>query len=234
MPKGPIQRYIPYEGFLAHEYKMALKTEANVITNSKHMQQVLKQMFGVASRVIYPPVKVPSKSVQHRRGSYYITVSRLDNTKEIALLIHACNTLRVPLKIVGIGNDEQYVQYLHTIAGNTVEFLGFRSDTEIQQLYIDAIAFLFSPHNEDFGIAPVEAMAHGVPVIAYYGGGAKETVIEGKTGTFFYNHTPESLVDTIRKFSPGKYNSKVLYSESRKFSEERFHREIKHLVKSFF
>lgn len=224
--KTPIQKVIHYERFVGREYKRALMNSSTLVANSKHTQKMLKQMFGVSSVVIYPPVSRPSKPPKHNRGSYYLTVSRLDDTKEIELVIQACNLLRVPLKIVGIGNDPQYVNYLHTIAGPTVEFLGFRSDGEIQRLYIDAIAFLFSPRAEDFGLAPVEAMAHGVPVVAYHGGGAKETVIPGKTGEFFYEYTKEVLMRAIRTFDPSRYSPKVMHATALQYSEERFQKEM--------
>lgn len=229
-PQVPTQKVFPYERFLARQYEQALKGPACLITISEHMQQMLKQMFGVSSGIIYPPVGVPNKPMEHNKGLYYLTVTRLDDTKDVEILIHACSQLSVPLKIVGKGSDEQYMRYLCSIAGPTIDFLGFLEDSEIQHLYSNAIAFLFSPHAEDFGIAPVEAMAHGVPIISYYGGGAKETVVAGKTGAFFYNHTPESLIDAILKFSPDTYSSTVLFNESKKFSEKRFHREIRKLV----
>ncbi|MBI4065116.1 glycosyltransferase [Candidatus Gottesmanbacteria bacterium] len=228
----PTQKIFPYEPFIRREYRDSLLSSPYVVTNSKHTQKMLKQMFGVSSVVLYPPVFLPKTPPKHNKGLYYLTVCRLDDTKEIETVIQACNILRAPLKIVGTGNDERYVNHLRIMAGPTVEFLGFRSDSEIDHLYVDAIAFLFSPRAEDFGIAPVEALAHGAPVIAYYGGGAKETVIEGITGTFFQKYTPEALVGAIRRHKPGLFNSRVLYNYAKQFSEKRFHKEMKQLIDS--
>ncbi len=233
-PKTILQKYIPYERFLSDRYKQAINNSPYVVANSKHMQQMLKLMFGVSSRVIYPPVVIPKRLARRNKGAYCLMVCRLDEMKGIEIVIQACNRLRMPLKIVGIGSDEKYVYHLHKIAGSTIEFLGFRSDLEIHNLYENTIAFLFATRAEDFGVSPVEAMAHGVPVIAFYGGGAKETVVEGKTGSFYYEYTLESLAETIRKFSPDSYDPRALYLQATKFSEERFHKQIRLLINSLF
>src|SRR3989344_3799334 len=115
-------------------------------------------------------------------GYDFIIVSRLDKCKNIELAIKACNVLKAPLKIVGRSVYQKYELFLRSIANSNVEFLGMKSDEEIAKLYESAIGFIFTAKNEDFGIAPVEAMAYGVPVIAHYSGGLKEVLLEGKTG----------------------------------------------------
>jgi glycosyltransferase involved in cell wall biosynthesis len=229
---NPTQKVIPYTKCLAEQYEKALKGGAHVVTISHHIQQLLQRMFKVPSDIIYPPVTIPLRPPSRHTGLYYLTVCRLDDTKEIEILIFACSQMNVPLKIVGSGTDNQYVHYLRSLAGPTVEFLGFQDDSKVQQLYKHAIAFLFSPRDEDFGIAPIEAMAHGVPVIAYHGGGAKETVVEGKTGTFFYSYTPEALMEAIRRYKPERFNPETLYNYAKQFDEKRFHKEMKQLIDS--
>jgi len=66
-------------------------------------------------------------------------------------------------------------------------------------------AFVF-PGLEDFGIAPVQAMAAGRPVIAYAGGGALDYVVEGVTGVFFQEQTPESLAEAVRRFDESAFD----------------------------
>lgn len=232
--KVPTQKYIHYERYLATQYESALKKGDCVVANSRYTQHALGVMFSVSSQVIYPPITIPKKPVIHRKGSYYLTVSRLDETKELEIVICACSSLSVPLKIVGTGSDELYVKHLHRMAGPTIEFLGFLEDAEVNRLYRGAKAFLFSPRAEDFGMAPAEAMANGVPVIAYRGGGVVESVKEGMTGAFFHSYTPESLMDAIQKFSPKDYHVSALQKQADKFSERIFHTKIKNIVDGFF
>src|SRR5262249_4794780 len=104
------------------------------------------------------------------------------------------------LLVVGTGPE---ARRLAAIAGPTVEFLGWRSDAEVAQLYARARAVLFPPM-EDFGIVPLEAMAAGRPVVAFGGGGASETLVDvgapgeaPPTGVFFREQTVDAVVDAM-------------------------------------
>lgn len=216
-----------HENLLISRYRNALITSKYILANSHYTQYILKQYFKVNSTVLYPPVKIPKIINSKKIKKYFITVGRLDRIKYIDLAIHACNRLQLQFKIVGIGRE---LNNLRRIAGPTIEFLGFIDDKKMDSLYQHAIAFLFCAKNEDFGIAPVEAMAHGIPVIAFYGGGTKETIISKKTGLFFYNHSISSLVRTLEKFPRNKFNPLVIYEHSKKFSENRFISEIKKYI----
>ena len=124
------------------------------------------------------------------------------------------------------------MQKLIATAGKTVEFLGFVSDSELRRLYSEAKGFLATSADEDFGITPVEAMANGTPVIAFRGGGYRESVIDGKTGVFFTEPTVESLIDAIHRFEKTKFSPFSCRKQAMRFSEERFRKEIKRFVLS--
>jgi glycosyltransferase involved in cell wall biosynthesis len=167
------------------------------MVNSRWVGQRLWRFHRRDSVVLYPFVDLDRLPFKTRPGGdYYLIVSAFAPYKRIDLAIQACNQLGVPLKIVGNGQQDRY---LRRLAGPHTEFLGQVSGPEIGELYVNAKAFLF-PGEEDFGIAPVEAMACGTPVIAFGKGGATESVVENKTGLFFYEPTVESLVDAIRAF----------------------------------
>lgn len=225
-PPTPLQRAIRYDTYMRPMYRKALHNAQFIVANSKNTQKALREYVGVTSDVIYPPVTIPPHAPKKPNGTFYLCVSRIAPDKHLELAIIAANKLRVPLKIVGITNTPPYERYLKRLAGPTVAFLGFRSDATLTELYAKSIALIFPSRNEDFGIAPLEAAAHGVPVIAYYGGGAKETVVDGKTGTFFHTHSPKSLARAMMRLKTMHFDPHTLYRHAQQFSTNRFKREF--------
>ncbi len=114
-------------------------------------------------------------------------MSRLIPYKRIDLAVDAFTRLGLKLKIVGSGGRAESA--LRARAGRNVEFVGRVSDDTLRDLYARCRAFVF-PGEEDFGIAPLEANASGRPVIAYAGGGALDTVVDGETGVLFSPQNP--------------------------------------------
>lgn len=196
------------------------------IANSNYVAKRIKKYYSRDSIVIYPPVNVDKFKPKDTYSDYFLFVSRLVGYKKCDLVIDAFNDLGLPLKIIGQGPEKKR---LMKKTNKNIEFLGYLSDDEIKDYYSSARAFIFAAE-EDFGIVPVEAMASGRPVIAFNGGGATETVIEGITGTFFDEQTPQCLADTVRKFKPENYNSNKIRQHAIKFSADRFRREIKDAV----
>lgn len=225
------QRKLPLS-FQKRLYYQSLKDTPHLVVNSYHTQKSIKEVLGLETTVIYPPVAIPSKKIPSSgRKDYFLIISRLEKEKGIELAILACQKLNLHLKIAGEARNINYLNNLKRLAKKNTDFLGFVSEKEKENLYQKAIAFLFCSENEDFGIAPVEAMAHGVPVIAYFGGGAKETIIEGKTGLFFYRHNWQSLAKTIEKCKKFKFKSENLSKQAKKFSKEEFKKKFTDYLK---
>jgi len=207
------------------------------IANSKEVQSRIKKFYRKESTIIYPPVEMPNKLKVHppagesklKGQEYYITGGRLERPKNFDLIIKACNELRVPLKIYGVGPQ---MEYLRKLAGSTTEFLGLVTDEEKFKQLAGAKAFIAMATDEDFGITPVEAMAAGRPVIAYRGGGYLETVVEGKTGVFFKEATARGLVRGIRDFREveGKIKPQDCRKQAEKFSKQRFINQIREFL----
>ena len=109
--------------------------------------------------------------------------------------------------------------------------MGQVTDQELAKLYKGAKAFLALSKDEDFGITPVEAMSIGTPVIAFNGGGYKETVLQKKTGLLFDDYSVDGLTLAIKKFENIKINAKDCVEQAQKFSKERFKKEIREFVK---
>lgn len=199
------------------------------IANSKETQKRIKKFYRRDAEVIYPPVKINPKWFDKPTAKrFYLTVSRLARAKHVDLLIQAANEVSFDLKVVGGGRDSNY---LKSIAGPTVQFLGEVSDAELSSLYKNAKAFLFASVDEEFGIAPVEAMGYGVPVVAYGSGGLKETVDDGQNGFLFESLSSESLIKKVKileamsdeKYLEMKNNAR---KKAESFSEEKFKEKI--------
>jgi glycosyltransferase involved in cell wall biosynthesis len=107
--------------------------------------------------------------------------------------------------------------------------LGLIDDEKLLNLYQNCQALLM-PQKEDFGLVALEAQACGKPVIAFRAGGAKETILEGKTGIFFNKQNPSSLVGALKKFKNSHFNPKLIRSHAEKFSLEKFKKNFKDWV----
>lgn len=212
-----------------YDFKQAQKVDY-FIANSKEVQARIKKFYRRDSTVIYPPVSLP-KVQNVKKGDYYFIVSRIVGAKGLDLAVEAALKAGFKLKIAGspAGYYFEHDKLVKKAAGK-VEFLGQVTDEELAKLYQGAKGFLALSKDEDFGITPVESQLCGTPVIAYNGGGYKETVIDGKTGILFNNYSVEGLVSAIKKFEGLKFNSKDCIENAQKFSKERFKKEIKEFI----
>lgn len=198
----------------------------NFIAISNEIRRRIWKHYRRDSDIIHPPVDTSRFAVSKQDSGYYLVLSRLLPYKRIDVAIEAFNFLNMPLKIVGDGRD---MKRLKKIAGSTVEFLGRLPDGEMQRCLRECRALVF-PGFEDFGLTPVEAMACGKPVIAYGGGGALETVVDGITGKFFYEQTPEAIVRVVRSFDPTAFDPTELRSHAESFDVSVFKNQIKRYV----
>lgn len=216
------------------------------IANSSHIQNDIKKYYDRDSVVIHPPVNVSAftnpkqQAPNNKKGApsnIKYQISNIDKPrfilwgrhvpyKRFDLAIEACNTLQLPLTVVGSGPE---TENLKKIAGPTITFAGRVSDAELITLAHSADAFLF-PGEEDFGIAPVEALAAGLPVIAYKSGGALDYVIEGKTGIFFEEQTQASLIRALQKFQQINFRSKDIADAAEQFSSIKFKDHLRDVI----
>ena len=174
------------------------------------------------SVVIYPPVDVESYTPRSEIGDYYLIVSRLAPYKRIDIAVQAFNDLGLPLKIVGAGID---APRLRAMAKSNIEFLGHVPQNQLADLYASARAIIF-PGVEDFGLVPLEANAAGRPVIAFAAAGALETVIDGVTGVFFREQTPDALASAVRETDVNRFDARVLRAHAEQFSKTQFQKQL--------
>lgn len=180
----------------------------------------IRKYYRREATVLYPPVNCDAFSQQNEPvDDYFLIVSRLIPYKRIDLAVDAFTRLGIKLKIVGSGGRD--LAALRARSGRNVEFLGRVSDAELKTLYARCRAFVF-PGEEDFGIAPLEANASGRPVIAYAGGGALDTVDDGRTGILFREQTVDSLVDGIKRIEQTSWDGDALRAHARTFDRQVF------------
>lgn len=189
-----------------------------LIANSTFSQSEIKRCYGRESTVIHPPVDTERFKDTNQKRAGFVTVGRQTPYKKTDLAIAACTKLGLNLTVLGDGPDHKK---LVSMAGETITFLTKVSDQAMVQLLESAEAFIF-PVKEDFGIAAVEALAAGTPVIAYKGGGALDYITESKTGLFFPKQTTASLIQVLGSFNPQKFDSNYLKKAASQFSVTEF------------
>ena len=186
------------------------------LTNSRSTQTRIRECFGRDSTVVYPPVDT-RRFVSGRPGEHYVLLSALMSHKRIDLAVEAFNRLGLPLVIVGDGPD---AARLRGIAGPTIQFTGRVDDEHAAQLLASARAVVVTSI-EEFGIAAVEALAAGRPVIAAGAGGALETVQDGVTGRLWKGGAPE-LAAAVADFDPTAIDPADCIASARRFDTEVF------------
>lgn len=199
------------------------------IANSQTVKNRLNKYYKLDSEVIYPPVDVDRFRASEKHENYYLIVSTLTPYKKIDLAVQLFNKIGRRLVIIGDGPSKAYLQ---DIAGDNIDFLGFKDD-ETVKTYMENCRALIFPGEEDFGIVPVEAMACGKPVLAYAKGGVTETVISGKTGEFFFEPTVESMEDGLARllYNERFYRPHTIRRHTFYFSREVFEKKIRNMIK---
>ena len=200
-----------------------------LIANSNFTAKRIWKYWRRRSEVLHPPVNVNRFEWNQPREDFYLSVCRLVPNKRVDLVVRAFNRLKLPLVVVGDGVEKAN---LKDIAGPTVQLLGFQSKEKIEKLMSRCRAFVYAGV-EDFGIAPVEAMASGAPVIALGRGGVLDTVkcinshsYKEATGLLFPEQSVKSLVEAIEYFKEKQLwrdlNPELIRNWSNCFSQDSF------------
>ncbi len=227
----PIKIYAKLMAYILRFWDYSSSQDVDVFVANSHLVAArIKKFYRREAVVINPPIKLPV-AISRQNQDYFLFVSRLASYKHPELAIKACAKLKLFLKIAGDGPLKNQVTELSSQLDN-VEYLGRVSDRKLARLFRNCRALIFPVEEEDFGMVPLEAMAWGKPVIALFSGGAKETVIEGKTGLFFKKPTVNSLVGALEKFQKKekKFVPLKIRQEAEKRSFGNFEKALKKLI----
>jgi glycosyltransferase involved in cell wall biosynthesis len=207
--------------------KNAAQRPTCLIANSHNVAQRIRQYYGREAEVLPCPVDVDRFSVGSGRGEHFIIASRLLPYKRIELAIVAAQRAGVPLVIAGTGPALAALR--ERAKGTTTTLLGYVPDAQLNTLMGDARAAIL-PGEEDFGLVPLEAAAAGRPTIAFRGGGALETIVEGATGMFFDEPSADSLTEALRRFDASRFDAARLRAHAETFSPARFIERLRSIV----
>jgi glycosyltransferase involved in cell wall biosynthesis len=201
--------------------------------NSAFVARRIAKCYRREAEVIHPPVDTdyytPGDEGENARAGDYIAVSRLTGYKRVDLLVQAFREL--PDRRLVIVGDGPAAGSLKKLAGANVEFAGRLPVAQLRERLQRARAFLFAAV-EDFGIAPVEAMACGTPVIALRRGGAAETVLglehAAPTGVLFEEQSAPAIARAVRNFEENaqRISAQACRARAERYSAARFRSEF--------
>ena len=224
---SPVRAMLPFVISRLRRWDQATARRVDhFIANSPVVAQRIATCYQHKATIIPPPVATANYSISPTQDTYFLVVSRLIPYKRIDIAIQACNQLRLPLKIIGAGRDRARLERL---AGPTIEFLGWLPDEQVQR-YLARCQALIHPGAEDFGLVPLEAQASGRPVIAYGAGGALTSVIDGVTGLFFHERSPDALAEVLSTFRADHFDPLVARRHAEAFDIARFQQRIAEFI----
>ncbi|HSM56440.1 MAG TPA: glycosyltransferase [Candidatus Sulfomarinibacteraceae bacterium] len=218
---------IPFLTYLRMWDRLAAARVDHFIAISQEVRRRIAKIYGRESVIIYPPVETERFQPANTVDDYYLMVGRLVPYRRLDLLIEAFNRLDRPLLIAGRGRDRER---LEAMAGPNVTFLGYVPDQELPDLMARCRAFLF-PGEEDFGIAPIQAMAAGRPVIAYAGGGALDTIVPG-AGALFAEQSVAAIIDAVQSFDATAVDPGFIRTHARQFDTSVFKKRLNEFITS--
>jgi glycosyltransferase involved in cell wall biosynthesis len=238
----PVKVYSAIVGHFMRLYDFTTAQKINNwIANSKNVQERISKFYRKDSVVIYPPVETKrisnmeyGISNENKKEKYFLIVSRLVGAKGLEEAVKVFSKLnKYTLKIVGEAAGYSDVKHrISNMKHSNIELLGRVGDSELYKLYGGATGFVALARGEDFGMTVVEAQAAGCPVLAFNGGGFKESVSDGVTGLLINDMDESTLKVALNKFVKMKWDRKKIQSQAQKFSKERFVNEIKKYVES--
>ena len=195
------------------------------VSISRCVADRVQRAYGQTSAVVYPPVVPKSETTRDvPRGDFLLSFGRLVSYKRVDLAIAAAQQLGMRLVIAGDGPEAPRLRAMAR-RDPRIEFLGEVSDDVAADLMSTCAAFVFCAE-EDFGIAPLEANAHGAPVVAYAKGGALETMVAGETAVFFDEPEVARVVAAVRECVRRDWSPALLRDNARRFSPDRFRKEM--------
>lgn len=201
-----------------------------LLCNSVEVLKRIKKFYKRDATVIYPPVE--TAEFQNRKiEDYYVISGRLSSYKNFDLVVELFNNINKKLVVIGTGIEEKN---LKKMAHKNIQFMGKVSNEELHEILSGAKGYIFPVKEEDFGIAPVEALSHGVPVLAHRSGGPLESIVEDEDGLFFdeinLTSLSEKFVEFDKKIESNFFNRKEISKRAKRFDQKVFIKEFSEFI----
>lgn len=201
-----------------------------LLCNSVEVLKRIKKFYKRDATVIYPPVE--TAEFQNRKiEDYYVISGRLSSYKNFDLVVELFNNINKKLVVIGTGIEEKN---LKKMAHKNIHFMGKVSNEELHEILSGAKGYIFPVKEEDFGIAPVEALSHGVPVLAHRSGGPLESIVENEDGLFFdeinLTSLSEKFVEFDKKIESNFFNRKEISKRAKRFDQKVFIKEFSEFI----
>ena len=200
------------------------------VTISEYAKEQIKKYYGRDAIVVHPPVE--TEDFKYKSGvakkDYFVITSRQVNWKRVDLAVKACMMAQRYLVVIGEGPENKRLKKL-AAGSKHIKFLKLMNKEKLAGYLAEAKGYIF-PSLEPFGIAPVEALAVGCPVIAYGVGGARDYVTDGKNGILFEKQNAASIAEAILRFDKLKFNAEKVSKTADKFGADRFEKELKKAI----
>ena len=199
-PLGPLVRWQLHQ-LRQWDVLSSLRVDA-LIANSRFTASRIRRCWRRRAHVVHPPVEVGRFRCDQPRGDVYLSLCRLVPNKRVDVVVEAFNRTGLPLVVIGDGPERSRLQ---AMAAPHIRFLGRCPEPEVNGWMERCRAYVYAGL-EDFGIAPVEAMAAGAPVIAYGAGGLCDSVrcvasgASHPTGLLFPAQDASSLTAALSHF----------------------------------
>lgn len=204
------------------------------VTISEYARELISKYYKREATVIHPPVEISDFTIKSRKSqiepveNYYVVTSRQVTWKKLDLAVKACLKLKRQLYVIGEGPEHDRLVKMAE-GSDLIKFLPLMDKKDLVKYLAQAKGYLF-PSQEPFGIAPVEALAAGCPVIAFYEGGARDYVFDGKNGVLFDKQNVKSLSAAIEKFEKMKFSRAEVSKTAKAFDIKRFNEELTEFV----
>ena len=213
---------------LARDERLNASAFDLILVNSYFSRETLLRVYGLDSTVCYLGVDTQLfVNHQHIRENFVVGVGQLTPSKNVEFVIKAVAKIGIPRpRLVWIANmgADWYYEKMRSLAESyevTFEARASIDDNELVDILNRATAMVYAPRLEPFGLAPLEANACGLPVVAVAEGGVRETIIDGVNG-FLVQHQPQMMAQAIQRLAHDKDLAAQLSKNGSKIVQEKW------------